>query len=278
MIKRLFNLNRFLLVVWGEVQRTFQEKVTYRTQMVLGLLTGFVGLAQFAILAHYINLGGTPPGLQEYGGDLISFMIVGSLFSAIAIMMMNSIKMQIQQEQQRGTLEAIVCSRAGLFQFLLAGGIFGITSSLTSSIVIFAAFGSIFDFEVIINPLGLIISLSVSIICMWLIGLCAGAYILTSKQGEPVTWVVTTLLTLFSGVMYPISVFPDFIVSVLKHLPTAGMLHAIRISLSSGAPTDEVISALTPALICIFVLILVSAKMWNHNLKKVRLDGTLGTY
>lgn len=135
---RTFNrIKSFSLVFYAEVGRTFQERITYRTQLVLGLLTGIVGLAQFAILGYYISLGGTPPGLEQYGGNIIAFMIVGSLFSALAVMMMNSLKMQIQSEQKRGTLEAIALSRAGLFKFLIAGGVFGLVMTLISSVAIF---------------------------------------------------------------------------------------------------------------------------------------------
>lgn len=276
---RTFNrIKSFSLVFYAEVGRTFQERITYRTQLVLGLLTGVVGLAQFAILGYYISLGGTPPGLEQYGGNIIAFMIVGSLFSALAVMMMNSLKMQIQSEQKRGTLEAIALSRAGLFKFLIAGGVFGLVMTLISSVAIFAIFGHLFDFELKLNPIGLVVSVAFTVVCMWAIGLCAAAYILVSKQGEPVTWVVTTLLTLFSGVMYPISVFPDVVASAASYLPTAGMLHSIRLSLFSGAPTFEVLKALMPTIATTALLIPLGVVMWRKGVHKVRVNGTLGTY
>lgn len=265
-------------VVYAEITRTLQERITYRTQIVLGVLTGIVGLAQFAILGFYISLGGTPPGLEQYGGNIIAFMIVGSLFSALALMMMNSLKMQIQAEQKRGTLEAIALSRAGLLRFLIAGSVFGLGSTLVSSALIFAIFGYIFDFELNINIVSLFVSVMLTFLCMWAVGLCAAAYIVVSKQGEPVTWVVTTLLTLFSGVMYPISVFPDAIATVVSYLPTAGMLHSIRLSLFSGAATSEVLNALLPTMITTAVLTVVGILMWRGGIRKVRLNGTLGSY
>ena len=278
MTKRLNIFSLLLLVMFAEIQRVCQEKLTYRTQLVLGVLTGFVGLAQFAILGYYISLGGTPPGLDEYGDSVIAFMIIGSLFTAIALMMMNSLKMQIQSEQQRGTLEAIALSGAGIFRFLVAGSVFGILSSLSSSVVIFTAFAVIFDFELNVNFFGLGIAIVSAALCMWLIGLCAASYILVSKQGEPVTWVVTTLLALFSGVMYPITVFPDSIVNALQYLPTVGMLHGIRIALFSGASSMDVITALTPTLFTIAIFLPLSSIFWKHGLQRARCNGTLGTY
>lgn len=271
-------LKSFWLITFAEIQKTVQERVTYRTQMILSILTGVVGLIQFAILAYYIGLGGTPPGLEQYGDNIISFMIIGSLFSAVALMMMNSSKMQIQSEQQRGTLEAISLSHAGLFQFMLAGSFFGVISSLFFSTIIFIAFGMLFEFKLAINPIGLVISILATVFCTWLIGFCAASYILLSKQGEPITWTVTTLLTLFSGVMYPITVFPDFIVSALRYLPTAGMLHAIRISLFSAASLQEVLLALLPTLLTSAVLIPISSTLWKRSLAKVRRNGAIGTY
>lgn len=278
MKKMMEKITSFLLVLQAEIERTIQERITYRTQLILGFLTGVVSLAQFAILGYYISTGGTPPGIEQYGGNFIAFMIVGSLFSAISLMMMNSLKMQIQSEQKRGTLEAIALSKAGLFKFLIAGSLFGLITTLISSTAIFAIFGSLFDFELNLNPLGLIIAVACTVVCMWTIGLCAAAYILVSKQGEPVTWVVTTLLTLFSGVMYPVSVFPDPVATAVTFLPTTGMLHSIRLALFSGASTSEVLIILTPTIVTIAVLIPVGIIMWKRGVYKVRLNGTFGTY
>lgn len=275
---QLSSFRTFFLVVFAEIQRTYQEKVSYKTQMILGMLTGLVSLAQFAILGYYVSLGGTPPGLGQYGDDIIAFMIIGSLFTAVAVMMMNSLKMQIQSEQQRGTLEAIALSKAGLFRFLLSGSVIGITTSLFFSALIFGVFALMFDFPLNVNFVGLGFAIGAAVICMWLVGLCAASYILISKQGEPITWTVTTVLALFSGVMFPITIFPAVIVNALNYLPTAGMLHALRISLLAGASTTDIMLALLPTLITIILLLPTGIYMWNRSLKKVRLSGTLGGY
>lgn len=191
---------------------------------------------------------------------------------------MNSLKVQIQSEQKRGTLEAIAMSQAGLFQFLMAGSVFGIVSSVLGSTVVFLAFGAIFDFKYRVDVVSLVVSVSISALCMWVIGLCAAAYILVSKQGEPITWTVTTVLALFSGVMFPITIFPDYIVNLTKYLPTAGMLHAIRISLFSEAPVNEVIPVLFPTICTLIIFLPIGVIMWHHAVQRVRLEGTLGGY
>lgn len=78
-MKQLLRARSFGLILYGEIIRTSRERLTYRTQVILGMLTGLVGLAQFGIMGFYIKTGSTPPGLERYGGDIIPFMIVGSL-------------------------------------------------------------------------------------------------------------------------------------------------------------------------------------------------------
>lgn len=277
-IRPAAGFRHFGLVLYADLIRSIKENVTYRTQMVLGLLTGVVSLVQFGILGFYISLGGTPPGLDKYGDNIIAFMIIGNLFNALSMLMMNSLKGQIQAEQGRGTLEAIALTRAGIFRFALAGSVFGFISTIISAVIIVSIFGNVFNFEYDINVLGLIASILMAAVGMWSIGLCAAAYILVSKKGEPITWIVTTFLALFSGVMFPLSVFPDWLARIAMLFPTAGMLHAIRISLFDGATNAEVAMALSTTIVMTVILLPLGLFMWNYCIDRVRREGTLGTY
>lgn len=67
------------------------------------------------------------------------------------------------------------------------------------------------------------------------LGLSSAAMIFVTKQGDPVGWIVTTLMVFFSGVLFPVEMLPSALQNVSFLLPTTYALRALRLTMARGA-------------------------------------------
>jgi ABC-2 type transport system permease protein len=74
--------------------------------------------------------------------------------------------------------------------------------------------------------------------------------LLFPERGEEMTFVISSILLLVSGVYYPIAVLPDWMEPLAKISPATYVLEGMRATLLDGAPT----TALGPFLMPIIIL------------------------
>lgn len=258
--------------------RYWRERKTYRTQMLLTGISALIGVVQFALLGTFLSTGGEFPALTSYGGNIIGFMITGAIGSSMLFIMMNSPKETIQQEQRTGTLELICLSTYGLESVIAVRLMVNFLSSVITSSLMVGVFFYIFHVDVHVNLLALIITITSGCILMSAIGLCAAGYILWSKAGEPFTWFITLAVGLFSGVMFPVEFYPDWLEAIAAILPTTLTMSALRTTTLVETSTLEILTSLVPVFISIAITLPLGICMYRWGLKQARKQGSIGTY
>jgi ABC-2 type transport system permease protein len=73
--------------------------------------------------------------------------------------------------------------------------------------------------------------------------------LLFPERGEELTFVISSVLLLVSGVYYPISVLPDWMQPLATVSPATYVLQGMRAALLDGAPTSALGSSLLPILV-----------------------------
>ncbi|MDO4686556.1 MAG: ABC transporter permease [Corynebacterium sp.] len=261
-----------------QMKRFWREKRTYKTQMVLTMISSIVGLIQFGILGLFLSQGGSLPGLETYGGNVIGFMVTGAMGSSMLFMLMNAPKDTIREEQRTGTLEMIIMSKLGLPTIIMSRLMVSFISMLISSTIIMTSFFLIFRVDSNVNWLYLLGTLILGFILMSSIGLCAAGYILNSKTGEPFTWAVTVVVGLFSGVMFPVEFYPYWLQSLAFYVPTTSIMSALRLSTLTNSNSSDLMTVLMPAIFWIFILFPLGIFVFCWGMRKCRSTGTIGNY
>lgn len=266
----------FLII--PQMRRFWREKRTYKTQLVLTSLSSIVGLIQFGLLGLFLSQGGSLPGLEAYGGNVIGFMVTGAMGSSILFMLMNVPKETIREEQRTGTLELIIMSKLGLPTIIMARLFVSLLSTLISTSLIMTCFFVVFNVSSSVNWLNLVVTIIIGFVLMSSIGLCAAGYILNSKSGEPFTWAVTVVVGLFSGVMFPVEFYPRWIQELAFYVPTTSVMSALRLSTLTGSRFSETFIVLLPALMWILFLAPLSIYVFYWGMRRCRVNGTIGGY
>lgn len=220
--------------------RSIWERRTYRTALVLGVVTALVGCLQFAIMGRFLQQGNSFPGLAEYGGDILSFLLTGSIFTGFVNISLGTFSRFVQTEQRSGTLESLLTSNLSLLRLMIYHGVIGIIGTMISSAVMLVAFGAVFGVPFDIDVSTAVVVLLALVVTMGSLGLAGCGVLLVTKRGDPITWVLTTLTVLMSGVLYPTSALPPWMASVSGWLPTTRALHALRLALGTHGGIAQV--------------------------------------
>ena len=63
-------------------KRFFITMISYKTALILGIISGFARLLQFTFMGDFLSDGNSFPALQKYGGNLLSYLIIGTAFTS----------------------------------------------------------------------------------------------------------------------------------------------------------------------------------------------------
>ena len=110
------------------------------------------------------------------------------------------------------------------------------------------------------------------------IGLFAASFVLAFKQGDPVSYLLSLAITLFSGVLFPTTVLPTVLQGVSGFIPTTYSLDLIRkviIFDSIDFISQQIVFYLMLSSVALLVLGIVVMK---KTLGVVKLSGTSGRY
>jgi ABC-2 type transport system permease protein len=183
----------------------------------------------------------------------------------------------VQKTINPWALEEVLVSPTSLTTFIVGSSIWGFIWS-TGVVVIYLAVGVfIFGVTLSVNILGTVIVLALGIgtfIGFSMIG--AGILILT-KQGDPVTALITIATSLFGNVLFPPQVMPAALQAVSYVVPQYYFFTCIRLMLTGWTIQMILPDLLILTLMCAIIVPLGYA-IYALCLKTARKNGTLSWF
>ena len=243
---------------------------TYKTNMLLTVGTAIFGALSFAFLGSNATMQSV---LQMYNMDLTTYLLIGLAFSTY----LNQSLTLVQKTINPWALEEVLVSPTGLTTFIVGSSLWGFIWS-TGVVVIYLAIGVLaFGVTLSINVAGTILVLALGIgtfIGFSMIG--AGILILT-KQGDPVTALITIATGLFGNVLFPPQVMPVPLQVISYFVPQYYFFTCIRLMLTGWSIAMILPQLLILALMCAIIVPLGYA-VYAWCLKTARKNGTLSWF
>lgn len=252
--------------------------LSYKLALVLGIMSGVIGLLQFALLGIFLQQGNTFPGIVQYGGNILTVLITGSVFTSFVGVALSSFSSFVQSEQKMGTLEHLLVSRTPLVHLMVYAGVTNFTGTVVSAGVVLVILVLLFGVPLDVNLWGVTASLVLLIFALLGMGLASAGILLVSKRGDPITWAFTTITGLISGVLYPVSILPIWLQTLSWTLPTTQALHALRLSLTAAAGPDALTAPLSALLLWGAISLPLGVLVLYWGLAKARRQGSLGEF
>jgi ABC-2 type transport system permease protein len=252
--------------------------LSYKLALLLSILTMAVSLLQFGLLGVFLQQGNSFPAITQYGGNILAFLITGTVFTSFVGVALSSFSSFVQSEQKMGTLEHLLVSRTPLVHLMVYAGVTSFVSTVVSAAGILAILAALFGVPLEVNLLGVVVSLLLLVFALLGVGLASAGILLVSKRGDPITWVLTTLTGLISGVLYPVSIFPEWLQMIAWLLPTTQALHALRLSLTAAADLTMLSAPLSALATWGFISLPLGILTLRWGLATARQQGSLGEF
>jgi ABC-2 type transport system permease protein len=196
---------------------------------------------------------------MRYGGgasreaqlDLVLYLGIGTVVWAYLQAVVSNVGEMVAWERWEGTIEYTMMAPISRLAHMLGVSLFSIVYGLARSALLLGVLSLFFSVDLSnANLAGAAVILLAGSISFLGFGIMAAVLpLLFPERGEELTFVISSILLLVSGVYYPISVLPGWMQPLAAISPATYVLEGMRATLIDGNPTSSLGSALWPILL-----------------------------
>jgi ABC-2 type transport system permease protein len=266
---------RSLREVWIFFWRDLCVARTYRTLFVLEALEALFGAAMFFYAARFVD----SPQLQHslpQGGSYFAFSLIGFVFLDYLNAAMDTFDNSLAEARDTGTLEHLLVTQTSLPLILAGSAIYPFVVT-TIRIAVYIAWGALlFGFPLRdANWIAVAAVLLATLLAFSGLGILSASYVLLFKRGNPAKWFLLGISSVAGGMLFPVSILPDWLQLVARLNPVTYALDAMRAALLGGAGLHAVLRPLLVLLLFAAVLLPVSMAVFAWALRRTKTTGTL---
>ena len=198
-----------------------------------------------------MQAAGNQPGAQEGRLDLVLYLGIGTVVWAYLRAVFANIGEMVAWERWEGTIEYTMMAPISRLTHMLGVSLFSVFYGLARSALLLAVLALFFHVDLsganIPGAVTLLLAGSVSFIGFGI--MAATLPLLFPERGEEMTFVISSVLLLVSGVYYPITVLPGWMQKIAAVSPATYVLEGMRATILEGKPTSALGGYLLPILL-----------------------------
>ena len=244
--------------LWWETRASlaFVERNLYLVRrywhMELAFLIFNVASAMSVLYIGEAQMQASGGASQEGQLDLVLYLGIGTVVWAYLRAVFANVGEMVAWERWEGTIEYTMMAPISRLAHMLGVSLFSIIYGLIRSALLLGVLALFFSVDLSnANLGGAALILLVGSVSFLGFGIMAAVLpLLFPERGEEMTFVISSILLLVSGVYYPISVLPDWMEPLATISPATYVLQGMRATLLEGTPT----LALGPTILPILVL------------------------
>ncbi len=254
-----------MIAVWGYVQRNYFLTKRY-------LMWEVVWLVYVTINAMAITFIGA--GVEAAGGTvdtrfLMTYLLVGALLWNYLSMLFDVLSETVSWERWEGTIEYTFMSPSSRITHLLGMGFYAVVYGILQTALTLGVCVAFFDLDLSnANYWGALLVLSVASVSLVGFGVVAAVLpLLSPEKGQQVSYIVSSVLLLVSGVYYDVSVLPGWMQAIATVSPVTYALEGSRAALQDGAGFAELWDSIWVLLV--MGAVFVPLGLWVFHLGEV---------
>jgi ABC-2 type transport system permease protein len=272
------NIRWFLSVLWAFVRRELTALGGYRAAFLVRILGLALGVGSMVFLSRFVGATANPH-LAAYGGNYLGFMVLGLLAAEFQQVGVSGLAQRIRIAQMMGTLEAELATPAPPWMVLGAAPVYEFGAAALRSTVYLVGASLLLDLNLDrANWPTLVLGVPLVVAAFSGLGLLAAGTTMLVRRLNPVAMVIGSLSFFLSGVMYPVTVLPDWLRAIGRALPLTHALAVLRGALLIGASPAALADSFLALAIFAAVLAPLGAAVFRFALRRTRVDGSLSHY
>ena len=243
---------------------------TYKTNILLSVLSAFFGALSYAFLGNSAQVQSV---LDLYHMNFTTYLVIGLAFNTYLSQSLTLVQRTINP----WSLEEVLVSPTGLFTFIVGSSLWGFIWS-TLVIVIYLAVGILaFGVVLSINIIGTIVIVALGIATFTGFSMIGAGILILTKQGDPVSTVITIATNLFGNVLFPIQVMPPVLQVVSYFVPQYYFFTTIR-QVLTGAALTSILPDLSILIVMCLIIVPLGYFAYSWCLKTSKKNGTLSWF
>jgi ABC-2 type transport system permease protein len=238
-----------VIAVWGYVQRNYFLTKRYFMWELVWLTFTTVNAMSITFIGAGVELVGGGEGTDTE--RLMTFLLVGALIWSYLSMIFDVLSETVQWERWEGTIEYTFMSPTSRVTHLLGMGVYAVIYGIARTAVVLGVAMLAFDLDLSqANYWAALVVLAVCSISLVGFGVVAAVMpLLSPEKGQQVTYIVSALLLLVSGVYYPVKVLPDWMQVIAQYSPVTYALEGSRAALQDGVGLSQLWGSIWPLLV-----------------------------
>ncbi len=237
-----------MVAVWGYVQRNYFLTKRY----FMWELVWLVYITANAMAITFIGAG--VPGVSGEKLDtayLMTYLMVGALIWSYLSVLFDVLSETVSWERWEGTIEYTFMSPASRVTHLLGMGVYAVAYGIAQIAIMFGALSLFFELDLTdANYWGALLVLAVCSVSLIGFGIVAAVLpLLSPEKGQQVSYIVSSVLLLVSGVYYEVDVLPGWMQAIATVSPVTYALEGSRKALLEGAGAAELWGSIWPLII-----------------------------
>jgi ABC-2 type transport system permease protein len=237
-----------MVAVWGYVQRNYFLTKRYFMWEVVWL----VYITANAMAITFIGAGvESVSGKTVDTAYLMTFLMVGALIWSYLSVLFDVLSETVSWERWEGTIEYTFMSPSSRVTHLLGMGIYAVVYGIAQIAIMFGVVTLFFELDLSdANYWGALLVLAVCSVSLVGFGIVAAVLpLLSPEKGQQVSYIVSSLLLLVSGVYYPVNVLPGWMQAIATVSPVTYALEGSRAALLEGAGVAQLWEDIWPLII-----------------------------
>ena len=238
-----------VIAVWGYVQRNYFLTKRYFMWELVWLTFTTVNAMSITFIGAGVGLVGGGEGIDTQ--RLMTFLLVGALIWSYLSMIFDVLSETVQWERWEGTIEYTFMSPTSRVTHLLGMGVYAVVYGIIRTAVVLGVAMLSFDLDLSqANYWAALVVLAVCSISLVGFGVVAAVMpLLSPEKGQQVTYIISALLLLVSGVYYPVKVLPEWMQVAAQFSPVTYALEGSRAALLRGVGVSQLWESIWPLLV-----------------------------
>ena len=248
---------------------------SYRSPVVVEVVQALFGTAMFYYVARFVDSPELRQTLPQSGG-YFAFALVGFVFLDYLNAALDTFDRSLEEARDTGTLEHLLVTQTSL-PVILAGSALYPFAATTLRIAVYLAWGALFfGFPLrSANWLAVLLVVLVSLLAFSGLGILSASYLLLFKRGNPAKWLLLGVSSVAGGMLFPVSILPDWLQFIARLNPITYALDAMRASLLGSIPLRDVLYPVSILLLFAGALLPVSMLVFAAALRRTKSTGAL---
>lgn len=243
---------------------------TYKTNMILMIMSALFGALSYSFLGSNAQMQSV---LEIYDMNLTTYLIIGIAFNTYLAQSLTLVQKTINP----WSLEEVLVSPTRLATFIVGSSLWGFTWS-TVVIIIYLAVGTLaFGVILSVNIIGTLLVVGLGIGTFIGFSMAGAGILILTKQGDPVTTLITIATSLFGNVLFPPQVMPVPLQMIAYFTPQYYFFTTIRLVLTGSTLITILPEMLVLVLMCAVIMPL-GYLTYSWCLKTARKNGTLSWF